>query len=30
VESDIGWATDYRVRQLVQQWQWEEHEATIP
>ncbi|KAF2476520.1 uncharacterized protein BDR25DRAFT_331299 [Lindgomyces ingoldianus] len=26
IETDIGWATDYRVRQLVQQWQWEEHE----
>jgi hypothetical protein len=24
VETDIGWATDYRVRQLVQQWQYEE------
>lgn len=26
IESDIGWATEYRVRQLVQQWQYEEHE----
>jgi hypothetical protein len=27
VESDVGWATDYRARQLVEQWQWEEHET---
>jgi hypothetical protein len=26
IESDIGWATDYRGRQLVQQWQWEGNE----
>jgi hypothetical protein len=30
VETDIGWATDYRVRQLVEQWQWEEEEAMVP
>jgi len=24
VEMDIGWATDYRVRQLIEQWQWED------
>jgi len=30
LESDIGWATDYRVRQLVEQWQWEEQEAMMP
>ncbi|KAH7079043.1 hypothetical protein BKA63DRAFT_531767 [Paraphoma chrysanthemicola] len=30
VEADIGWATDYRVRQLVEQWQWEEQEAMVP
>jgi hypothetical protein len=29
IESDIGWATDYRVRQLVQQWQWEEQETSM-
>lgn len=29
VETDIGWATDYRVRQLVEQWQWEEHQETL-
>lgn len=23
VENDIGWASDYRVQQLLQQWQWE-------
>ena len=23
VENDIGWALDYRVQQLLQQWQWE-------
>ncbi|KAF2184749.1 hypothetical protein K469DRAFT_727009 [Zopfia rhizophila CBS 207.26] len=28
IETDIGWATDYRVRQLVQQWQWEENEES--
>ncbi|KAF2132349.1 hypothetical protein P153DRAFT_421311 [Dothidotthia symphoricarpi CBS 119687] len=27
VESDIGWATDYRVRQLIEQWQWEEQQG---
>jgi hypothetical protein len=27
IEADIGWATDYRVTQLVQQWQGEEQEA---
>lgn len=30
LESDIGWATDYRVRQLVEQWQWEDQEAIAP
>ncbi|KAF2032249.1 hypothetical protein EK21DRAFT_99125 [Setomelanomma holmii] len=30
VEADIGWATDYRVRQLVEQWQREEQEAMVP
>lgn len=30
VESDIGWATDYRVRQLVEQWQWEEQDVMVP
>jgi hypothetical protein len=29
VEADIGWATDYRVRQLVEQWQWEDQEAMV-
>ncbi|KAI8937856.1 hypothetical protein NX059_005545 [Plenodomus lindquistii] len=29
IETDIGWATDYRVRQLVEQWQWEEHQETL-
>ena len=24
IETDIGWATEYRVRQLVQEWHWEE------
>lgn len=23
IETDIGWATDYRVRQLAEQWQWQ-------
>jgi hypothetical protein len=26
IESDVGWATEYRVQQLIQQWQYEEHE----
>jgi hypothetical protein len=30
VETDIGWATDYRIRQLVEQWQWEEQDIMIP
>lgn len=29
VETDIGWATDYRVRQLVEQWNWEEQESMV-
>lgn len=30
VESDIGWATDYRARQLSEQWQWEEQQSMVP
>lgn len=30
VQSNIGWSTDYRVTQLVEQWQWEEQEAVVP
>ncbi|KAF2823445.1 hypothetical protein CC86DRAFT_67681 [Ophiobolus disseminans] len=30
IEADIGWATDYRRRQLVEQWQWEEQDAMVP
>lgn len=30
VETDIGWATDYRVRQLIEQWQWEEQDSMAP
>lgn len=26
IESDIGWATEYRVEQLIQQWQYQERE----
>ncbi|ORY19877.1 hypothetical protein BCR34DRAFT_670314 [Clohesyomyces aquaticus] len=26
IEFDTGWATEYRVRQLFQEWQWEELE----
>jgi hypothetical protein len=29
VEADIGWATDYRVRQLVEQWRWEEQQVGL-
>ncbi|KAF2022091.1 hypothetical protein BU24DRAFT_37313 [Aaosphaeria arxii CBS 175.79] len=30
VEAETGWATDYRVKQLAQQWQWEENESAVP
>jgi hypothetical protein len=30
IESDIGWSTNYRVRQLVEQWHWEEQESAVP
>jgi hypothetical protein len=30
IESDIGWASNYRVKQLVEQWNWEEQESTMP
>jgi hypothetical protein len=30
IESDIGWATDYRARQLCEQWHWEGQEAAVP
>jgi hypothetical protein len=30
IESDIGWATDYRVRQLFEQWQGEKSEGLVP
>jgi hypothetical protein len=30
IESDIGWATDYRVRQLFEQWQGEDPEGLVP
>lgn len=23
IEKDLGWATEYRVRQLLEQWGWE-------
>ena len=29
IESDIGWATDYRVRRLVKEWQREELEGAV-
>jgi hypothetical protein len=29
IETDIGWATEYRVKQLVEQWQWEENEQSV-
>ncbi|KAF2270802.1 hypothetical protein CC78DRAFT_610863 [Lojkania enalia] len=28
IETDIGWATDYRVKQLIEQWQYEEIEES--
>ncbi|KAF1838721.1 hypothetical protein BDW02DRAFT_585557 [Decorospora gaudefroyi] len=30
IESDIGWATHYRVQQLFEQWQGEEPEGLVP
>ena len=30
LESEIGWATNTRVQQLVQQWHWEEQEVRVP
>jgi hypothetical protein len=30
IESDIGWATDYRVRQLFEQWQGQDSEGLVP
>jgi hypothetical protein len=24
IESDLGWATEYRVKQLLKEWEWEE------
>jgi hypothetical protein len=30
IETDIGWATDYRVQQLMELWQWEEQEVVTP
>jgi hypothetical protein len=29
IETDIGWATEYRVKQLIEQWQWEENDHAI-
>lgn len=29
LESDIGWATDYRIRQLLEQWQSEEQHISV-
>lgn len=30
LEADIGWSTNNRVQQLVQQWHWEEQEVRVP
>ncbi|KAK7178287.1 zn 2cys6 transcription factor, partial [Paraphaeosphaeria sporulosa] len=29
VESDIGWATEYRARQLIEQWHWEDSDQAL-
>ncbi|KAF2643294.1 hypothetical protein P280DRAFT_249075 [Massarina eburnea CBS 473.64] len=29
IEADIGWATEYRVRALIEQWHFEEHDQMI-
>jgi hypothetical protein len=29
IETDIGWATEYRVKQLIEQWQWEENDQSL-
>ena len=31
IETDTGWATEYRVKQLLHQWQWDEnYDAHVP
>ncbi|KAI9817894.1 MAG: hypothetical protein M1827_001013 [Pycnora praestabilis] len=30
VEADLGWASEYRVKQLLREWDWTESEDTIP
>ncbi|KAF2691684.1 hypothetical protein K458DRAFT_325223 [Lentithecium fluviatile CBS 122367] len=29
IEGDIGWATEYRVKQLIGQWQWQENDQIV-
>ncbi|KAL5392955.1 hypothetical protein PMIN03_005865 [Paraphaeosphaeria minitans] len=29
IESDIGWATEYRARQLIEQWHWEDSDQSL-
>ncbi|KAF1964863.1 hypothetical protein BU23DRAFT_546898 [Bimuria novae-zelandiae CBS 107.79] len=29
IESDIGWATEYRLLQLTEQWHWEDGDHTV-
>jgi len=29
IETDIGWATEYRVKQLIEQWRWEENDHSM-
>ncbi|KAL8699247.1 MAG: hypothetical protein Q9201_006113 [Fulgogasparrea decipioides] len=28
IERDLGWATEYRVRQLLQEWEWDNEEGS--
>jgi hypothetical protein len=30
IESDLGWATEYRVKQLLNEWKWDESDDTLP
>jgi hypothetical protein len=29
IEADIGWATEYRARQLIEQWHWEDSDPAL-
>jgi hypothetical protein len=29
IESDLGWATEYRVKQLLNEWEWDETDDAL-